>query len=62
MATKPLEIIEVDASTKQVCCDGGDGALGHPAVYYTFDGKSSVDCGYCGRRFTQVKTKKTVTK
>ena len=39
MATKPLEIIEVDASTKQVCCDGGDGALGHPAVYYTFDGQ-----------------------
>ncbi len=60
MSKNPPEIIEVDASTKQVYCDGGDSALGHPGVYYTFDGQNSVDCGYCDRRF--VLGKKTLKK
>ncbi|PZP56443.1 MAG: zinc-finger domain-containing protein [Micavibrio aeruginosavorus] len=44
------EIIAVDDHADQVACDGG-GSLGHPLVYYTFDGKDRVDCGYCDRAF-----------
>lgn len=47
------EVISVSAHADEVCCDGGNGALGHPQVYYTFDGKASVTCGYCGRIFTK---------
>ncbi len=43
----------VDKDTDQVCCDGGGGPLGHPMVYYTFDGKSQVRCGYCDRLFVK---------
>ncbi len=55
MTTKPsaqaAEIIEVPAGTDEVKCDGGGGALGHPVVWYAFDGKLRVDCWYCGRAF-----------
>lgn len=44
------EIIPVSDSADQVSCDGG-GSLGHPQVYYSFDGKDRVDCGYCDRAF-----------
>lgn len=47
------EIITVSIDTTQVACDGGGGALGHPRVYYTFDGKDEVVCGYCDRLFTK---------
>ncbi len=52
-STQPPEIIEVDAHTESVGCDGGGGALGHPMVYYSFGTKDAVDCGYCGRRFVR---------
>ena len=52
-STQPPEIIEVDAHTESVGCDGGGGALGHPMVYYSFGTKDAVDCGYCGRRFVK---------
>jgi len=45
------EIIEVPADTDEVRCDGGNGPLGHPMVWYTFDGNTSVECGYCDRLF-----------
>lgn len=45
------EIIQVDPHATGVKCDGGNAALGHPAVYYAFDGQPSVQCGYCGRVF-----------
>lgn len=45
------EIITVDKDADGVMCDGGHGALGHPAVWYVFDGQPSVTCGYCGRQF-----------
>ena len=45
------EIIEVPADSDQVCCDGGNGAMGHPKVWYSFDGRPSVECGYCDRLF-----------
>lgn len=49
----PPEIIKVDSSTESVSCNGGGGALGHPKVWYSFDGQDSVKCGYCDRIFTR---------
>lgn len=45
------EVIAVPADTDQVACDGGGGPLGHPIVYYTFDGADRVTCKYCDREF-----------
>ena len=45
------EIIVVDDDADEVSCDGGGGALGHPKVWYSFDGQDAVDCGYCDRLF-----------
>lgn len=39
------------ASTATVMCDGGTGALGHPAVYLRFKEALEVVCPYCSRRF-----------
>jgi len=52
MTTQHPEIFLVPESTQQVYCDEG-GALGHPKVYYTFDGQDEVVCGYCDRLFTK---------
>ena len=48
---KAPEIIEVSYDADQVKCDGGGGALGHPVVWYTFDGRNDIECGYCDRLF-----------
>ena len=45
------DIIEVDPKTETICCDGGEDGLGHPAVYYTFNNKNKIVCGYCGKIF-----------
>lgn len=45
------ETILVPADADQVKCDGGGGALGHPVVWYTFNGRPYVECHYCDRRF-----------
>lgn len=45
----PPETLVVE--TKRVMCDGGDGALGHPRVYYDMGDEDFVECGYCDRRF-----------
>ena len=47
------EIFKVDADIQRVSCNGGHGALGHPKVYYSFDGADEVVCGYCDRLFTK---------
>jgi uncharacterized Zn-finger protein len=47
------EEIKVPADADQVMCDGGGGALGHPKVWYTFEGASQVECGYCDRVFVK---------
>lgn len=47
------EIIVVDDDTDEVSCDGGGGPLGHPKVWYTFDGQDTVECGYCDRLFAK---------
>lgn len=52
MTTEHPEIITVDPGAKDVSCDGG-GALGHPRVWYSFDGRDEIVCGYCDRLFTK---------
>ena len=47
--TEPPEIVETD--TREVACDGGGGALGHPKVYLNMGHDSFVECPYCDRRF-----------
>jgi len=50
---QPTEIIQVKAEDETVGCNGGGGSLGHPLVYLRFEGKLSVDCYYCSRRFAK---------
>lgn len=45
------EVIEISSDADEVSCDGGGGTMGHPKVWYTFDGQSRVECGYCDRLF-----------
>jgi uncharacterized Zn-finger protein len=52
--TPDPEIFLVPAEAHQVSCNGGGGALGHPKVWYTFEGQPEVVCGYCDRVFTKV--------
>lgn len=47
------EIISVPNDTQEVACDGGNPVLGHPKVYYRFDGNTKVVCGYCDREFVK---------
>jgi len=47
------EIFLVPEEMHRVACNGGGGALGHPKVFYTFDGQDEVVCGYCDRLFTK---------
>jgi len=49
VATEALETFEADEPV--VRCDGGGGALGHPAVYLNMGDKSAIECPYCSRRF-----------
>ena len=49
------EIVTVDPSTKTICCDGGQDGLGHPAVYYTFNGEGKIICSYCSKTFIKEK-------
>ncbi len=41
----------VSPIVKEVACDGGGGALGHPLVYLPFGNQLQVVCYYCGKRF-----------
>jgi uncharacterized Zn-finger protein len=43
------ETIAVDSEV--VKCDGGGGALGHPAVYLNTGGAGAVECPYCDRKY-----------
>lgn len=47
------EILKIDADEEVAECDGGGGALGHPLIYLSFDGKTRVDCYYCGQRYAK---------
>lgn len=46
---KPPEEIEV--TSREVSCDGGGGASGHPRVFLNMGEKDAVDCPYCGCQF-----------
>ena len=59
MSPNAPEIIQVEQDADGVMCDGGGGALGHPQVWYIFDGKDSVQCMYCDRLFIKPSTKKS---
>ena len=47
------EIVIVDLDTETICCDGGQDGLGHPAVYYTFNGENKIICSYCSKTFVK---------
>lgn len=50
MPTDAPEVIYVDR--REIWCDGGHGALGHPRVYLRIDvDETKVECGYCDRLF-----------
>jgi len=49
-ADDPARAELVDATVKEVACDGG-GSAGHPLVYLPFGDKLQVICYYCGKRF-----------
>ena len=45
------ETIKVEPNVETICCDGDQDGLGHPAVYYSFDGNNKIVCSYCGKTF-----------
>ena len=46
------QVVYVDFEESTVCCRGVNKALGHPAVYLSFEENTdSVQCYYCGRDF-----------
>ena len=47
--------VEVDSDIETICCDGGQDGLGHPAVYYVFNDKNKIICGYCSKIFVKNK-------
>lgn len=55
-AHTPEKII-CDNDADGVSCDGGGGPLGHPVVWYTFNGQDGVECGYCDRLFVKKRAK-----
>jgi len=44
----PEDVILVDS--RQVRCDGGGGALGHPAIFMRIE-HEQVTCPYCSRSY-----------
>lgn len=44
---------KVQATAREVACDGGGGVLGHPKVYLHIDADAgdTVTCPYCSRVF-----------
>ena len=43
----------VDVKNAVVRCDGGGGALGHPAVFLNLNPKEEIVCPYCSRYFVR---------
>jgi len=50
MSTETENVI-IYVETERVFCDGGDGALGHPGVYFNIGSNNENLCPYCNRRF-----------
>jgi len=53
-----VSVAQVNPNEKEVSCDGGGGALGHPLVYLPFGKNNRVECYYCGKRFEKNLPKK----
>lgn len=53
------DVEKVVVDKKQVSCDGGKGALGHPKVYLNMGDKDFIECPYCGKNFLLKKEQKT---
>ncbi|MEM8844006.1 MAG: zinc-finger domain-containing protein [Pseudomonadota bacterium] len=51
MSQTNKQTIYVEPGETTVCCRGGEGALGHPAIYLYFGDQKSVKCYYCGKEF-----------
>ena len=41
----------IKTSQKRVSCNGGGGALGHPAIFLNMGTDGQVVCPYCSARF-----------
>ncbi|MBS0236287.1 MAG: zinc-finger domain-containing protein [Proteobacteria bacterium] len=41
----------VTVDKREVSCDGGTGALGHPLVYLEIGEKGRIECPYCSKVF-----------
>lgn len=50
-------VVQIDPDVKEVACDGGGGALGHPLVYLPIGDEPNVICYYCGKRFEKKQPK-----
>jgi uncharacterized Zn-finger protein len=49
----------ITVSKKEVSCDGGGGALGHPVIYLEMGEKTDITCPYCSRSFVYKPSKKS---
>ncbi|WP_284360725.1 zinc-finger domain-containing protein [Candidatus Phycosocius spiralis] len=45
----PIPIETMYVQSHRIACDGGEGALGHPKVWYEMGDDGKVECLYCGR-------------
>lgn len=58
--TAPVPEYEI-VSAWRVCCDGGEGALGHPRVWLSVDRDTGyVECPYCDKLIVHESRKDTV--
>ena len=55
------DIVKVDSNTETICCDGDQDGLGHPAVYYTFNGENKIICSYCSKTFVKKNNLEDIT-
>jgi uncharacterized Zn-finger protein len=51
MTAVSLSTETVYVTEKEVSCDGGKGALGHPFVYLNMGEKEEITCPYCNKHF-----------
>jgi uncharacterized Zn-finger protein len=48
-------MMEIEHTTeKEVACNGGDGALGHPKVFLYIDKNNQIVCPYCSKKYTYI--------
>jgi len=51
------EVIAIKSDIETICCDGGQDSLGHPVVYYNFNDKNEIVCGYCNNKYLRKEEK-----